>query len=308
MIKVTNLTKKYGIHEVLKGISFKVEKGTIYGLLGRNGAGKTTTMNILTGLIDYDDGEIYIDGKILKRNNRKTLNNIGYLPESPAFYSYLTAYEYLYFIGEISGIPYQKVKMQVEELLEIVKLKDHAKKKIQEYSRGMKQKLGLAVALFNNPEIIFLDEPTSALDPESRHDILNLILDMKKNGKTIFLSTHILSDAERVCDYIGILDNGIIIFSGELRELKQKYIQPIYDITFETFPQNIKEKFNNIEWIDDIKINNDKVSIYVNDIERAKKNIINEISKLKVPVISFQIRENNLEDIFIRMVKQNENI
>ncbi|AEM79450.1 ABC transporter ATP-binding protein [Thermoanaerobacter wiegelii] len=308
MIKVINLTKKYGNHEVLKVISFEVRKSVIYGLLGRNGAGKTTTMNILTGLIDYDEGEIYIDGKMLKRNNRKTLNKIGYLPENPSFYNYMTAYEYLYFIGEISGIPYKKVKMRVEELLETVRLRDYAKKKIKEYSRGMKQKLGLAVALFNNPEIIFLDEPTSALDPESRHDILNLILDMKKNGKTIFLSTHILSDAERVCDYIGILDNGIIIFSGELRELKQKYIQPIYDITFETFPQNIKEKFNNIEWIEGIKIYNDKVSIYVNDIEVAKRNIIDEISKLKIPVISFQIRESNLEDIFIRMVKENGNI
>ncbi|AIS53360.1 ABC transporter like protein [Thermoanaerobacter kivui] len=308
MIKVFNLTKKYGKYEVLKGISFEVEKGNIYGLLGRNGAGKTTTMNILTGLIDYDEGEIYINGKMLNRNNRKLIDEIGYLPENPTFYNYMTGSEYLYFISKIRGIPHQKASTEVEELLNTVKLKEAANKKIQGYSRGMKQKLGLAVALLDNPEIIFLDEPTSALDPESRYDILNQILEMKKNGKTIFLSTHILSDAERVCDYVGILDKGKIIFSGRLKELKQKYIQPVYDIVFENLPTNAEEKLNNVKWIDDIKIENDIISIYVNDIEAAKKNILNEISKLSIPVISLQRRENTLEDIFIRMVKQNEHL
>lgn len=308
MIKAFNLTKKYGKYEVLKGISFEVEKGNIYGLLGRNGAGKTTTMNILTGLIDYDEGEIYINSKMLNRNNRKLINEIGYLPENPTFYNYMTGREYLYFISKIRGIPHQKANTEVEELLNIVKLKEVANKKIQGYSRGMKQKLGLAVALLDNPEIIFLDEPTSALDPESRYDILNQILEMKKNGKTIFLSTHILSDAERVCDYVGILDKGKIIFSGRLKELKQKYIQPVYDVVFENLPTNAEEKLNNVKWIDDIKIENDIISIYVNDIEAAKKNILNEISKLSIPVISLQRRENTLEDIFIRMVKQNEHL
>ncbi|MDI3518461.1 MULTISPECIES: ABC transporter ATP-binding protein [Caldanaerobacter] len=308
MIKVFNLTKKYGNYEVLKGISFEIEKGTIYGLLGRNGAGKTTTMNILTGLIDYNRGEIYINGKMLDKNKRKPLEEIGYLPESPTFYTYMTGSEYLLFISKIRGIPYKKAKKEIDKLLDLVKLKEAANKKIQTYSRGMKQKLGLAVALLDNPEIIFLDEPTSALDPESRYDIFNQILEMKKNGKTILLSTHILSDAERVCDYIGILDKGKIIFSGKIKELKQKYALPIYDIVFENLPHNIKEKLNNVKWIADIKIKNDTVSIYINDIELAKKNILSELSKLDIPVISLQQRENTLEDIFIRLVKQNEYI
>lgn len=304
MIKVFNLTKKYGKYEVLKGISFEIEKGNIYGLLGRNGAGKTTTMNILTGLIDYDEGEIYINGKMLD-NKRKPLKEVGYLPESPTFYTYMTGSEYLLFISKISAIPYKKAKKEVDKLLNTVKLKEAANKKIQTYSRGMKQKLGLAVALLDNPEIIFLDEPTSALDPESRYDIFNQILEMKKNGKTILLSTHILTDAERVCDYIGILDEGKIIFSGKIKELKQKYALPIYDIVFENLPYNIKEKFNNVKWIADIKIKNDTVSIYINDFELAKKNILSEISKLDIPVISLQQRENTLEDIFIRVVNKN---
>lgn len=308
MIKVFNLTKKYGGYEVLKGISFEVEKGNIYGLLGRNGAGKTTTMNILTGLIDYDGGEIYINGKKLTKDNRKIVNEIGYLPENPTFYNYMTGSEYMYFISQIRGIPHKKAKTEIEKLLDEVKLKEAANKKINSYSRGMKQKLGLAVALLDDPEIIFLDEPTSALDPESRYDILNLILEMKKNGKIIFLSTHILSDAERICDYVGILYEGKIVFSGKLKELKQKYIQSVYDIILENLPADVEEKLNNVKWIDNIKIEGETINIYVNDIESAKNNILSEISKLSVPIISLKRRENTLEDIFIRMVKGNEHL
>lgn len=308
MIKVFNLTKKYGGYEVLKGISFEVERGNIYGLLGRNGAGKTTTMNILTGLIDYDGGEIYINGKKITKDNRKIVNDIGYLPENPTFYNYMTGSEYMHFISQIRGIPYKKAKIEVEKLLSAVKLKEAANKKIYGYSRGMKQKLGLAVALLGAPKIIFLDEPTSALDPESRYDILNMILEMKKSGKIIFLSTHILSDAERICDYVGILHKGKIVFSGKLKELKQKYIQSVYDIVLENLPVDVEEKLNNVEWIDDIRLESDTISICVNDIEAAKNNILNEISKLNVPIISLNRRENTLEDIFIRMVKENEHL
>ncbi|MEG6566447.1 ABC transporter ATP-binding protein [Thermoanaerobacterium saccharolyticum] len=306
MIEVNNLTKSYGNNIILKQISFKIDRGSIYGFLGKNGAGKTTTMNILTGLIRYDSGDIYIDGLKFSENKRRLLKKIGYLPENPVFYNYMNSEEYLSFIGELSNM--KSKDKRIEAILESVNLKYAKKKKIGECSRGMKQRLGIAVALLNDPEIIFLDEPTSALDPEGRIDVLEIIAELKKQGKTVFLSTHILNDAERVCDYISILDKGEIIISQNLNELKKKYIQPIYDIEFENPCGDLSNRFADIKWIDSIRINKNTASIYVNDIYEAKTKLIREIAKLDNPVISYKIREASLEDIFIRMVKQNANI
>lgn len=306
MIEVNNLTKSYGNNTVLKQISFKIDRGSIYGFLGKNGAGKTTTMNILTGLIRYDSGDIYIDGLKFSENKRRLLKRIGYLPENPVFYNYMNSEEYLSFIGELSNM--KSKDESIETILESVNLKYARKKKIGEYSRGMKQRLGIAVALLNDPEIIFLDKPTSALDPQGRLDVLEIIAELKKQGKTVLLSTHILNDVERVCDYISILDKGEIIISENLNELKKNYIQPIYDIEFENPCGNFSNKFNGIEWIDSIIINKNTASIYVNDIYEAKTKLIREIAKLDNPVISYKIREASLEDIFIRLVKKNASI
>ncbi len=153
MIKVININKKYGDIEVLKNISFEIKKGTIYGFLGPNGAGKTTTMNILSGLIDFNGGEIYLNGEDFKKNKRQLLRKVGYLPQNPVFYNYMNANEYLHFIGEIARMPEKMIRERTIEILDIVKLSEHAKKKIGQYSGGMKQRLGIAVALFNKPEI-----------------------------------------------------------------------------------------------------------------------------------------------------------
>ncbi|HBM80049.1 MAG TPA: ABC transporter ATP-binding protein [Clostridiaceae bacterium] len=306
MIEVRNLTKRYGTIEVLKNISFKIESGSIYGFLGRNGAGKTTTMNILTGLSGYDAGEILVDNMNLGAIRRKIGGKIGYLPENPAFYNYMNPVEYLSFIADIRGM--KNKDSQIGKLLEIVNLKDAAKKRIGRYSRGMRQRLGIASALLGDPEIVFLDEPTSALDPEGRLDVLDMILKLKKQGKTVFLSTHILNDAERVCDHLSIIDKGKIIISASLDELKKKYTLPIYDIEFEKACGEIKDKFSDISWIDSIKVKNNTASIYVNDIDKAKSRLIYETERLNNPVISFRIRESSLEDIFIRMVKHDADI
>jgi len=176
LLKIENLTKKYGDFEVLKNISFQVPKGCIYGFLGKNGAGKSTTMNILTGLINYNAGNIFINGKDFSTNKRQLLKTIGYLPQAPVFYGYMTGYEYLKFIGNLGGMSSKEISIRTDEVLQIVELKSEAaKRKLSGYSGGMKQRFGIAVALFNHPEILFLDEPTSALDPEGRMEVLSLI-------------------------------------------------------------------------------------------------------------------------------------
>lgn len=300
MIKVVDLKKNYGHVEALKSISFEVEKGSVFGFIGRNGAGKTTTMNILTGLINFNDGKIFIKGKDFQDNKQEILKSIGYLPETPTFYDYMNASEYLRFIGEI--ISYEE--KNISKLLEMVKLTKHKKKRIGAYSRGMKQRLALAVAFMGNPEILFLDEPASALDPEGRMEMLELIEGLKNEKITILLSTHILNDAERVCNKICIIDEGKILLTENLSQLYKSYIQPIFDIEFEEDPAGKIDLLKKPEWVENIKENGRKISIYVKDMDFAKKEIIKELSKLNTGIVSYQVRKSTLEDIFMRMVKQ----
>lgn len=309
MLKVTNLYKKYGSLEVLKGINFEVKESSIYGFLGENGAGKTTTMNIITGLIGFDSGEIYIDGENLLKSKRELVKRIGYLPQNPTFYNYMNAYEYLKFIGNISGMPEKLIKSRTSDLLEIVKLKDAAKRRVGGYSGGMKQRFGIAVSMLNNPKLLVLDEPTSALDPEGRMEVLELIKSLKEQGITIFLSTHILNDVERICDCVSIIDSGRIIVSDALEDLKSKYIQPIYDIEFENCcPTNLYNSLLSLSWISNISIEKNKMSIFVSNMEIAKAQLIQLISTSSNPIVSFNLRKSTLEDIFLRLVNTHENI
>jgi ABC-2 type transport system ATP-binding protein len=303
MIKVTDLVKNYRKVEALKSISFEVDKGSVFGFIGRNGAGKTTTMNILTGLIRFNSGKIFIKGKDFLKHKRELIKSIGYLPETPAFYNYMNAYQYLNFMRDIIGPGSEKSGKYIKSLLDMVKLTKKAKRRIGGYSRGMKQRLALAVAFMNNPEILFLDEPASALDPEGRLEMLELIESLKNDRITIFISTHILNDAERVCDKICIIDEGKIILTEDLSQLYKTYIQPIFDIEFEEDPGDKINLLKRISWIESIKQKGRKVSLYVKNVDNAKKEALKEISKLKVNVSSYQIRKSTLEDIFIRMIK-----
>lgn len=308
MLKVVNLTKKYGTLEVLKGISFEIKKGMIYGFLGQNGAGKTTTMNILTGLINYNDGEIYLDGKLLKNNKRALLRKVGYLPQKPIFYNYMSATEYLHFIGEINNMDKKLVYSRTKEVLDIVNLTSTGNRKIGGYSGGMKQRLGIAVAMYSNPEILILDEPTSALDPEGRLEILELIEALKLKEITVFLSSHILNDIERVCDEVSILNEGKLLVSENLEDLKNKYIQPIYDVEFEKNCDEIRKLLMPLPWIQNVVINKNFCSIYVKDLNKAHSELFKLLGNQNNTIISFNLRKSNLEDIFIRLVNKDGNL
>ncbi len=308
MIKVVDLKKSYGKIEALKSISFEVEKGSVFGFIGRNGAGKTTTMNILTGLMRFDKGKIFIMDRDFIKNKNELIKKIGYLPETPTFYNYMNAYEYLGLIGKIIGYDQEDIKKRTDELLEMVKLGKNARRRIGGYSRGMKQRLALAVAILKDPEILFLDEPSSALDPEGRLEMLDLIDDLKDNKITIFLSTHILSDAERVCDTICIIDEGKILLTEKLSKLYEKYIQPVFDIEFEGIPKVEAGILRKLDWVEDIVENGKKISLQVEDIKYAGKEILAELSKLDMNIVSYQIRKRTLEDIFIGMVNSHEDI
>jgi len=304
MIQVNNLRKTFGAFKALKGIDIHVDKNDIYGFMGHNGAGKSTTINILAGLSKMDDGKCVIGGVELNKKRSTKPNCIGYLPEEPSFYPYMTAKEYLTFIGsDYDG----KVSSRVSEMLEWVGLKKAAKRKVAGFSRGMKQRLGMAVALFYNPDLLLLDEPSSALDPQGRSDVLDMIKRLKDDGKTIFLSTHILDDVERVCNKVGILSSGEMIEEMELTKLMDQYISPIYDLSFlKTVTQEDLKKINKCEWIKNAICNENIVTIKTHDDNQNNHMVYSLAALFDTPLKSVALRGHSLEEIFISMTNKED--
>lgn len=212
ILEVSHVSKRFGSRQIIEDLTFHVRENTIYGFIGQNGAGKTTTMKMILGLYPMDSGTIQVNGENVTYGQTNTNRYIGYLPDVPEFYGYMTPSEYLNLCGDITGLPKDQIKKRTSELLEIVGL-DKANKRIHGFSRGMKQRLGIAQALLNQPKLLICDEPTSALDPMGRKEIID-ILQLVKNQTTVIFSTHILSDVERICDEIGLLHNGKLALSG----------------------------------------------------------------------------------------------
>lgn len=206
--------------DVLRGVDLQVYPGETFGLLGPNGAGKSTTIKTLAGLIKPASGQVQIFGK--SPWNPKIRQEIGYLPENPNVYTYLTGYEFLNLCGRFFKVPKRQLKTRIPHLLEQVQLSEQsARKQIRTYSKGMLQRLGFAQALINDPELLLLDEPMSGLDPLGRHDVRQLIQDLKQQGKTILFNSHILSDVESICDRVGIMVDGKIVLTGPVRQLQR---------------------------------------------------------------------------------------
>lgn len=304
MIKIENLIKNYGEHKVLKGVNAEVKEGEVYGFVGHNGAGKSTTMNILAGLIGFEKGRCLVNGNSIQDRNNRANNDVGYLPEDPKFYPYMNAFEYLEFIGSMGGDSKKQIGEKSEKMLDMVKLSKSAKRSIGGYSRGMKQRLGIAVAMYNDPKLLLLDEPSSALDPEGRIDVVEIISKLKSQGKTIFLSTHILNDIERVCDRVGILNNGQIVLEENIDQLMKRYIQPVYDIEFDSaVNEELFKKLSEEDYIEKISFDDRKANIWIKNFEQNSTKLIKLISDINIPVISMNLRRNSLEEIFLKVVK-----
>lgn len=278
MIKVNNIKKSFTHHEVLKGVNLEIEEGSIYGLIGKNGAGKTTLMNILTGLLEADSGTFSFG-----TNEKK----VGYLPDLPAFYDYLNTDEYLDFLlMHINPV-------RRNELLKLVDLPAGAK--IKTLSRGMRQRLGIASVLVNDPDVILLDEPTSALDPAGRNDVKNILLGLKEKGKTIILSTHILADMDSICDRAGFLSDGIIVKEVDVAVSRNSVEEMI--VTFATEPDldRLYTYVQKIFVMDPLTI---RIVMDENDKLVSQKNILQGLSSLGQEITSISTNVNSLDGIF----------
>ncbi|MCI5686969.1 MAG: ABC transporter ATP-binding protein [Emergencia sp.] len=217
VLELCNVSKRFGTNRVLEGLSFSVSENRIFGFIGENGAGKTTTMKLILGLMQPDSGEIRVQGEKVAFGSSRTNGTIGYLPDVPEFYDFLTPAEYLHLCGKISGMAKAEREHRVCELLELVGLAGK-NKRIHGFSRGMKQRLGIAQALLSRPKLLICDEPTSALDPAGRREILDILSEVKSQT-TVLFSTHILSDVERICDEFAFLHDGKIAMEGTMEQI-----------------------------------------------------------------------------------------
>ncbi len=223
-VETTDLTKDYLLgfwrkrpKRALDGLNLQVEKGEVFGLLGPNGAGKTTTLKILLRLVAPTSGSARLLGQEL--SDISVHHRIGFLPEQPSFYDHLTAEEFLSYVGDLFGLPAATRRERVDQLSERTGIAESRRVPLRKFSKGMLQRVGIAQALMNDPELVFLDEPMSGLDPLGRREVRDLILELKGRGKTVFFSTHILSDAETLCDHVAILNRGRLQGCGELRDI-----------------------------------------------------------------------------------------
>ncbi|TKJ34362.1 ABC transporter ATP-binding protein [bacterium (candidate division B38) B3_B38] len=285
--------------DALQQVNLEVEKGHIFGLIGPNGAGKTTLVKILLGITYPTLGSANIFG--LPISDYHCRQRVGYLPEDHRYPPYLTAEGVLHYFGKLSEIPLEDRRHRIEELLPLVKLQEWRKVKIKKYSKGMMQRLGIAQALINNPDLLILDEPTAGVDPIGRREVRDLLLELRGRGKTIFLNSHFLSEVEMICDHIAILHEGRVIRSGPLEELTRAPHE--YELRVSHLPPAVEEEIKG------------KVVSYSRDNEKLRlctestatlNSVIDLLREHKVELLSLGPKRTSLEELFIRVVREGE--
>ena len=302
-LRIEGLSKRFGGNRVLDSISFSVPTGSVYGFVGANGAGKTTTMKIVLGLMRSDAGEIYVMDEKVTFGTAPTNRFVGYLNDVPEFYNYLRPAEYLRLCGEVVGMDKGAIKRRSAELLDLVGL-SQADKRIGDFSRGMKQRLGMAAALYARPNLLICDEPTSALDPFGRKEILNILREIRGETTVVF-STHILSDVERICDYMCVLHKGDIVLKGTIDELKASHKSDSLRLDFNSaeeltqlqsaLPEALAQA---AEVASDVEL-----LIHVSDVPAAQRELMDTLLHLDIMPLRFEILEPTLENLYLEVAQ-----
>lgn len=297
IVEVNSLTKSFGSHTAINNLSFSIEEGSCTALIGPNGAGKTTTLDMIAGLLDPTNGSI----SFLGNEGADYRKHIGYLPQQPVFFPWMNALEYLQFMGELFGTHPKKVSDKANELLLIVGISDAKKRRIGEYSGGMKQRLGIAQALIHEPRLLILDEPVSALDPVGRREVLEM-MKLLKEKMTILFSTHILHDAEEVCNDVIMIHKGELAIAGPLTDLRRKHQQDVITITADENIEGWAKSLDSWDSITRVIVNNETVKIFVRDAAMIRNRLIAEMAEKNLPVSSFTVGHTSLEDLFMEVV------
>lgn len=301
-IQTKQLKKVYKNNVVVNNLDINVPYGSVYGFLGPNGAGKTTTIRMLTGLARPNSGEIYISSNKVLFNSTKYKYDLGFVPDVPAFYKWMTAYEYLLFCGQIYNMKSSEIKVRAKQLLDMVGL-ENDRKAVGSYSRGMKQRLGIAQALIHRPKVVILDEPTSALDPIGRKDVLELIGKLSSQV-TVFFSTHILNDVENICDRVCVLNHGNLILEDSIVNLKSKYYKSSFYLETSAPVEEVSKALTKYDYITDIQCQDNGVDFRSKNIEGIEKLVPFILHENRWSLKEFRRNEPSLENIFMEVLEE----
>ena len=312
MIEVTNLTKKYGEHVAVDHLSFRVEKGQIYGFLGPNGAGKSTTMNMITGYIAPSEGTVTIDGRDIQKEPEEAKQHIGYLPELPPLYMEMTVEEYLHFAAQLKKIPKAEQKARIEKGMEMTGIAEVRGRLIRNLSKGYRQRVGLAQAVLGDPEVIILDEPSVGLDPKQIIEIRDLIRSLGKEH-TVILSSHILSEVSAICDHIMIISHGNLVASDSpegLRKLMSGSME--LELTVRGRQEDLEKALEAVPGVDTLEklAAPREVFVQVKVIPEEKTDIREKLfyalAEAHLPIMEMTVSEKSLEDIFLELTRDPE--
>jgi ABC-2 type transport system ATP-binding protein len=298
-INIENLKKSYGEIEAIKGISFQVSKGEMFGLVGPDGAGKTTTIRIICGLLSQNSGNVYVFDEDIIKNKRKIQKNIGYLSQKFSLYGDLTVDENIEFFADIHGV--KDFDIRRNELLDFTRLTPFRERLADNLSGGMKQKLALACSLIHRPQIIFLDEPTTGVDPVSRRDFWKILSNLLKEGITIFMSTPYLDEAER-CTRVALMDKGKIISIDSPKKIKESINKEIIEIVSPEARKAYKLVQQNMK--NEVQLFGDRINVVVNSYEKDFPGIENLLKQNEVTIESSRKIPPSLENVFIHLVKE----
>lgn len=297
-IAIRGLTKTYGSYNALDHVDLDVPEGSVFGFLGPNGAGKTTTLRILTGLAKATSGSASIFGAGAGTSAARSA--VGFLPDVPGFYEWMTAEEFLRFAGGLFGLSGAVLDERVGVLLGLAGLAE-VDTKIGGYSRGMKQRLGVAQALINAPRLLMLDEPTSALDPLGRKEVLDMVAAL--GGRTtVFFSTHILADVERVCDQVAILDRGRVVAQAPISDLKSRYAAHRLVLEVDQDTQSLADEIKLQPWSQAVEVDDDVITISAADVEDAQRAVPGIVAARGLAMKRFEGGEVSLEEVFVDLV------
>ncbi|MBQ7968924.1 MAG: ABC transporter ATP-binding protein [Clostridia bacterium] len=307
MIEVKNLVKKYGNHTAVKGISFKVDTGKIYGFLGPNGAGKSTTMNIMTGCLAATDGQVLINGHDIFQEPKAAKKCIGYLPELPPVYMDMTPIEYLTFVGKARGVNKAELVSQIEEIMEMTGIDNVKNRLIKNLSKGYRQRVGLAQALVGYPEIIILDEPMVGLDPKQIIEIRELIKSLKENH-TVFLSSHILSEVSEICDYVMIISDGRLVASDTPENLSKNFSGNSLELTVKGSENSIVSSLRHISGVNGITVKSNENGV-VKAVITSDRDIRSDVFGIfQASILEVSSSNMSLEDIFLKYTEVEEEV
>jgi ABC-2 type transport system ATP-binding protein len=306
-VETTGLTKKYSSLTAVNKLNLKVERNSIHGFLGPNGAGKTTTIKILVGLLKADEGTVNVLGQEVRGDQADSRLNIGYMPELPKFPKHLKGAELLDVYGRMYGMTEQQRKEQIPKLIDLVGLKGRENDLIGKYSKGMQQRIGIAQALLNNPELVILDEPSLGLDPVGMVEVRELMKVIAKEGRTVLVSSHLLFEVEQICSHVTIINKGTLLASDTLQNVSSLMTGPaIVHVELAKFSDAVGKAVKDLPFVLSVVRSGNNLRIELNTHEDVRAEVSQKITNAGGIIVGMNVKGSNLEDVFLQLITKNQ--